>query len=621
MVAPAGTRANSRRRGDVAVVIVGAVLLVPGYLAMFSQFLEFDDEGYLLVTLSEFARRGALYDQVYSQYGPFYYVVFGLPARVLGLDWGMTAGRVIQLGTWIAISVLVGLVVVRLTRRIGFAVLAELLAFFLLESLIKEPMHPGALLTLLVVGLVALQAVVRPSRPAVADIASGAVVAALVLTKVNVGAFALLTLGITVLASSAGWRRHRVWRGAIDLAIVAIGPLLLLSNGREAWKVAYASVYVVAAVAVVVVSRSWDDRAVDAPPFDLRRLGAGALGTAVVTLGAAIATGTTPSALVAAVVTRPAALAQYHTVVLEIAPVALLWLLAIPAYLLLRRARPSRGPRAGPLVSPRASGSMRIVAGLALVATVFGLVPGAEVLLAPLAVLALVPRTVDRGGIDPTARRLLVAMAVTNLLQAYPVAGTQVSLSLLLPLVCAVVVVSDGVTEWRAAEQREPQPWGAYVPVLAVGVLVAVLFGNGQAYFSGWIDRYANDVAVGLPGTDLIRLPPDQVASLTWVADTVRARCDVVFAEGFNSFHLFSGRKPVTGYNATIWRILLNDREQQAVVDGLRASPGPVCTIRPHSGLVAGAGPPPGPLSRYLDESRWTRLVGPGHFDVYLREP
>ena len=50
---------------------------VAAYLALFTQFAGYDDEGTLLVTLKAFAHGDILYRDIYSAYGPFYYELFG----------------------------------------------------------------------------------------------------------------------------------------------------------------------------------------------------------------------------------------------------------------------------------------------------------------------------------------------------------------------------------------------------------------------------------------------------------------------------------------------------------------------------------------------------------------
>src|SRR3990172_12226436 len=46
-----------------------------GYYGLFSRFSWYDDEGYVMMSVSQVLEGRPLYDEVFSQYGPFYYVV------------------------------------------------------------------------------------------------------------------------------------------------------------------------------------------------------------------------------------------------------------------------------------------------------------------------------------------------------------------------------------------------------------------------------------------------------------------------------------------------------------------------------------------------------------------
>ena len=58
----------------LAGVVLAAALAIAGYWLLFTTFMVYDDEGYVLLSLKNFAAHGALYDKVYTQYGPFFYV-------------------------------------------------------------------------------------------------------------------------------------------------------------------------------------------------------------------------------------------------------------------------------------------------------------------------------------------------------------------------------------------------------------------------------------------------------------------------------------------------------------------------------------------------------------------
>src|SRR5262245_64052464 len=75
------------------ILVVAAGCLPAAYYGMFSGFQDYDDEGYLLISLRDYARGGVLYDQVYTQYGPAYYQLLTAVFGLFGLPFTHTAGR------------------------------------------------------------------------------------------------------------------------------------------------------------------------------------------------------------------------------------------------------------------------------------------------------------------------------------------------------------------------------------------------------------------------------------------------------------------------------------------------------------------------------------------------
>lgn len=60
-----------------------------------------DDAGYMTVLVREWVSRGGLYDRVYSQYGPFHVLVFGVPSWLFGFEVTMERARLMTFGcTW-----------------------------------------------------------------------------------------------------------------------------------------------------------------------------------------------------------------------------------------------------------------------------------------------------------------------------------------------------------------------------------------------------------------------------------------------------------------------------------------------------------------------------------------
>ena len=63
------------------VVVLFAALLAAGaatgFCQIFSTFARYDDEGYVMASLQSFLNGHALYDEVYSTFGPAYYLAKG----------------------------------------------------------------------------------------------------------------------------------------------------------------------------------------------------------------------------------------------------------------------------------------------------------------------------------------------------------------------------------------------------------------------------------------------------------------------------------------------------------------------------------------------------------------
>jgi hypothetical protein len=126
-----------------------------GYLLMFTGFRSYDDEGFMLISLRSFISGHALYDQIVVQYGLFYYELFGL-LGLLGVSFDNDSGRLVTLAVWLAIALAAGVGVFAFTRNLALGLCTHLITFASAVSLTNEPMHPGGLVLLLVLGITAI---------------------------------------------------------------------------------------------------------------------------------------------------------------------------------------------------------------------------------------------------------------------------------------------------------------------------------------------------------------------------------------------------------------------------------------------------------------------------------
>lgn len=625
-----------RRLRAVAVVaafaVTAAVSAVIGFLSMFSNFSSYDDEGYLLVSLSEYVRRGGhLYDDVYSQYGPFYYEVVGNLFWALGLPFTQNAGRSFTLGVWIATSLLLGIVTHRRTANLALGLGTTLLAYYALYSLAAEPMHPGGLLLLLLAAMLGAGEVIVTGRAtaALAGLAAlGALVGAAMTTKVNVGGFAAIAVAYACAVSFPPLMRSTAVR-VLAGAVLVLAPLLLMvrdADRPEYLRFALLCSLSGAAVALVTAVRPLRDSSIPARRWAMALVGGFAAVVGVVCL-VALLTGTSLDGLVHGALIDALRQPRVFTIapslperslVLGFAALAGAGLIAAAQ---LRGAGP-RGPRVLLL-----SAVVRLVGGGAVWLAIAVWSAHTLALGLALAFLAAVPRPDEPATSRARfARAFLPSLAVLEALQAYPVAGSQADWAVVLLVPTAAVTLADGWADLRRwIDLRSPQ----WLPTLRLaGVVVAVALvarmavpAWATAAKTAW-PAYRDGVSLGLPGATWLRVPADQAETLRWVTGELRRNCSIfVSLPGLNSFYLWSQEPPPTGLNTTTWMFLLSADAQQRIVDSIDGIDR-VCVL--HSpGLVdfwrQSRPIPDRPLSRYI-ELRFTPQSARGGYAILVRK-
>ena len=180
----------------------------------------------MLVSLRAYTAGGVLYQDVFTQYGPFYYELVGNVLRTIGHPVTMDDGRLFTLVVWTFTGLLMGLAVAQLTRRLALSIASQLLAFFALTAVTKEPLHPQGIIALLCAGMAAIAAAASRNRLRYTLGALGALAAAALLTKVNVGGLALLAIVFACVAafSSGGALRSLACFGVGATPFLLIAP-------------------------------------------------------------------------------------------------------------------------------------------------------------------------------------------------------------------------------------------------------------------------------------------------------------------------------------------------------------------------------------------------------------
>jgi hypothetical protein len=615
-----------------AILVGGAFI---AYWEMFSFFAPYDDSGYFIHTIQLFTHGQVLYDRVFTEYGPFSYelwgAVFDLANRTISTD----TGRLAVVGLRLFSSLLLGLSCQRLTGRLAIGVIVQVLSFSLLQALRAEPMHASGVVCLLFAITIAVTSFMLPGHRRAALLVLGALVAALTLTKVNLGGFAAIAV-----AYAAVMALPRLWgiaplRWLAIIALVAISPLLMWGNLTAQWAQDYAILGVAGSLALVLAT---------APPLrtgasdgeEARRwttwLLAGFGMCMVVVIGIILILGTSLGALFNETVVVPAS-GVGITIPIDLTEDVLYWAVgAVAAAWVVRRLQ-SGSARAHPGL-PGALG--RILAALAIWLSIVSVDPlnispeNANFALAMvLAWAAAIPSTRDDGSLQGRFARLFIpSLAVLEALMAYPAAGTQVMFGSLLFLVCGAICFADGWSDleaWGAARRTGD---GALAPrtimsALATALAVAFTFQYIVRPLEVSGNAYAANQRLPIAGATLLRLPSEQMATFKQITTLLRARCrSVITLPGMFSFNLWSGLPAPSGLmDEPFWAQLSRAQERTALASAM-ATPG-LCAVR-NDQLAAnwngGKPPPQVPLVKFIEQD-FIPVVQYGGYVVSFRRP
>ena len=563
---------------------------------MFLGFQPYDDEGLYLSTIRDYLGGQPLMTPYVPLYGPFYYEVVGGIFKLLGTVPTHDAGRWITIAFWLLASGVGGFAVWRLTRNVWLAIAGQCLAFIPLAALALEPTSTYGLSILLELCLVTLATFTRGSSRIVLSLMGG-VVAALFLIKVNVGVFA----AVAVTFAWAATLRHRA--RPVVLAVIAVlmtaVPLALTgSQIGQPWVLEFAAASALALGAVALMAVRSPEQT--QPSVPLRWLFGGGLVLAAACLGIALLSGSRPDQMFTSLFVFAVRFPHVYTTQLDISPAVVVWAAVLFAFGALRLRLSTRMD-----IPPVA----RLGAGIFVWISIV-LLPSPIYLLAlPLAWLAATsPRGDAADPIGPYCRALLPALAVLESLQAYPVAGTQVTLSGVGLLPVGAILLRDGLMQLR--QRGGIATW---VPRGALALGIALVIAYGAAVGSA----FSRATPMNLMGAQSVRVSAQQGADLQdLVAAVDRSGCRYLITyPSMDSFYLWTPVESSLRMRYTLWYLTIGSAEQASIVEQLKSQPG-LCLVR-NQKLVdfwARGGPAPsGPLVDFVSDG----FVPAGTFGDY----
>ena len=571
---------------------VAAVLAVIGYWSIFTVYLVYDDEGYVLNSLRNYSEHGGLYEQVYSQYGPFFYNLADGLHRLTGLPFDNDHSRMVTVAVWCATALLCGGLVWRFSRSRTAATAAAGLSFVHLASMTNEPSHPGGLLGLLAAAGTLLGAeAIRRGRARWFALATALVGTAMALTKINVGVFFLLAAVSWMLLNTDRERLARTAGWVVALGCVAVPFGLMQTLWSEPWVREFGLIFSGATLALLAALTA--SRQPEHGPGSWKRFaGAGLVLTAAVLLLTGLR-GTSAAGLLDGILLGPLRHPGVYSFAVTWRPGAgglALVMLALALFVTARRTAAWRPPLLASLrlvaglwcllgmfvsialLLPGVLSSPRLAAGVLWVAAYVPAMPTFALSYGlSLAWLMAVP--LGRGPATPEERgRLWLAwVLVWQSLHAFPVAGSQTAWGTFLWAPLLVLGCHDAIRYWAGRAPRRHQR-----AVRFAGLAVLLGLAATAVRDTGYVghERFRQGEPLGLPGAARLRLPDDFTSTLRILTENLSAHSGVLFTyPGMFSFNTWADRPTPTLANATHWFSLLSAEQQAAIIRRLDADP------------------------------------------------
>jgi hypothetical protein len=546
----------------VLAVALGAV----GWLLLNTSFLVHDDEGYVLISLRNYAEHGGLYDVIFTQYGPVPFIYHDLVHRLLGLPITNLLGRSLTLLHWIGAATAAALIAWRLSGRYWTALVTLVLVFGHLRQNTWEPSHPGSLISFLAaVGLAVVVELIARGKTTAAFGVFGITGAALLLTKINIGVFWCCAGGAFLLLQTEALQRNRAgaWLAGLGLVLLPFGLMHNLLDEARTLTFAAATAVIGAGVCAIIAAEA-------TPTLRWRHwlACAGALaGAAALLIGVTLARGTSVHGLLTGVVLDPLRHPAHFHFSFPWHPLGWVTITGGGLLTVLWCIRP-----AWRAVLADITAGLRILAlaclawqtdnwihpyGVALLISY--LLP-----LAPIFLLPLGP--VPAGDSRRLAAGCVALVAILQVLHAFPVAGSQMSWGTFLLLPLFVNGLADAAHHWA---RRAARPW---LETVVAGIALATVGWQGTLLAQrGW-QQWQNTVPLNLAGAESIRPPENIRYAMRIITANAQIHADVLFSRpGMYGFNLWSGVPTPTERNATHWFWLLDAGEQTAIAARLES--------------------------------------------------
>jgi hypothetical protein len=540
---------------------------------MFTGFNSYDDEGALMVTVKQYLSGTTLYNQTFNPYGPVYYFYNWALRTLSGTPVTHNVVRMSSLIPWLLTALVSAWIVLRLTDSLVLASLTHLLTCSTLSAFFhNEPGHPQELCILLLVCLVASGIVTQiPGWRPWGMTLVGALTAALLLVKVNIGTFAFLGTSLAILAHSPRTNLSRLAFNVVAAASLLLPIVLMRSTLRNETTLIFAVLVVTSMIAELLIlfrvprtaSFQWWESWLAFGSFACTFFG-------VILILRAQGSGlnATLHALVLGTFTKYVNLGDWFAM-LPAQPGWLPWIaIGLVAAIFFSREADEKGQIKDGLPYLKLAVSVVTVVGL-----YFGTPPFRFVL--PFCWLVLYGHPEDAGATNPFPRTMLCAVTVLQTLYTYPAPGSQMSFIQVLPAIVAMTWLGD-LRHWQLKRL-------SVIPLTIVraATLISLIWLAASNLLTARGERifYESLPSLQIRGAERIHLYPAQVRDYRWLAQNLEAHCDVFvgFPE-LPSLHIWAQSDPVAGLEFDDWMFAAPSKQQIGASDILSQHPN-ACAI------------------------------------------
>lgn len=570
---------------SILLIALSTALLTPdAFFSAFGAYKDWDDEGYILSTIDHYVNGGrSIYTGFFTQYGPFFYIFHDIIFSLFHLP---VTGNIAR---WLSIALLLlscctlAVFVHLRTSSLSLAISTQVLTYIVLTPILSDPCHPVNLVVFLLSFLPLAALNVATSTGLATRLFSLVVIACVIcclgLTKINIGAYALIAFLFIVCFKSKTC--SSLWRGiqcAFYAALPALPVILMKDWLTVRWIQVYIAIFISSALWIICLRES-----MDACCLSKRHL------LFILCFGTIVACaiciycmngGTGPWEMLVGVVIEPIhhpSRYLYGTTFGNLAIPYLIFINFLSACLFIAFCR-------GPVSSP---GALPVPFALLLPYILFLVLVAAKMLPFDFLLLSIPSLWMFAAGCRHSSAPggslvvlFLVTQSLMQSLHGFPMYGSQASAGLVFVPCLIMIGLHDLLPQILAMFKQstfalsKPNDLLFIKPLLLAYILLALALRTGTSY-----KFYNENVPIGLPGMALVRVPPSQAGVNRALFLNARHFIDILTLPGRCSLNLWTGIPPVSTHLSTVWYELLSDQEQTRIFEKVSRSAMPFIIV------------------------------------------